>query len=67
VASTSAITVIIVPEMPIRRVRASSEVPWKSSGAIQESGPMSIVLSSEPQSRATTTALAGSTHKAPLR
>ena len=44
-------TVIIVPEMPISRVRASSAVPWNSSGSNGASGPMSIELQDRTQSQ----------------
>ena len=46
--STSAMTVIIVPEIPISRVRASSAVPWNRNWSNHESGGTSIRLSTEP-------------------
>ena len=52
-------TVIIVPEMPISRLRASSAVPWKSSASTHESRGMWMAVSTEPAASATATAAVG--------
>src|SRR4029453_11638293 len=54
-----AITVTTVPLIAINKPRASSAVPWKTSG---ESGPRSICDMSDPTSRASKPANVGSTH-----
>src|SRR5262249_10620546 len=60
--SSNAITVTIVPAIPISNVRASSEVPWNASG---ERGPTRISDSSDPAARAASTDSVGSTHSDP--
>ena len=47
--SSSAMTVTIVPAIPISNARASSEVPWKASG---ECGPILTSDSRDPAARA---------------
>ena len=65
--STRAITVIIVPEMPISRTRASSAVPWNTRGSSGEPSGTVTELSTDPVTSASSTASVGYTHRAPLR
>jgi hypothetical protein len=60
--SSNAMTVTIVPAMPINSDRASSGVPWKASG---DRGPRSTSDSSEPTTSAAKTATVGSTQSEP--
>ena len=64
---TSAMTVTIVLAMPISRLRASSAVPWKTSGARADPGVIVMLESTEPAMRAATTATVGMAHRAPRR
>ena len=51
---TRAITVTTVPAMMVSRLRASSAVPWKASGARAESSATLIWETANPTSRAAT-------------
>ena len=63
--SISAMTVIIVPAMPISSVLASSDVPWKTSRCRGEWRGTETRDSTEPSPRASTTDSPGSTQSAP--
>lgn len=63
----SAMTVIIVPAVPISSVRASSGVPWKANRCIHVPGRVFTLDRIEPKANASTTAIAGNTHSAPRR
>ena len=60
--SISAMTVTIVPAMPISRLRASSGVPWNASGVCT---PTLITDNSDPAARAAAADSVGSTHSDP--
>jgi hypothetical protein len=60
-------TVTIVLAIPINRFRASSTVPWKTSGARVEPGSMVMLDSTDPATRARNTAAVGIAQRAPLR